>query len=132
MRIKFSYRVASLLWILVFPETNLLSAQEAYFKGKTIRLIIGTSSGGGVYLYARLVAQFLGKHLSGGYRGVEININARDLPRNFGTHIDRVERAQLSARGHLARHFANVDTFGHIFVSGRRRLQNSITNTENQ
>ncbi len=35
------------------------------FKGKTVRLIIGTSSGGGVDLYARLVAQFLGKHLAG-------------------------------------------------------------------
>jgi tripartite-type tricarboxylate transporter receptor subunit TctC len=35
------------------------------FKGKTVRLIIGTSTGGGVDLYARLVAQFLGKHLSG-------------------------------------------------------------------
>ena len=35
------------------------------FRGKTIRLIIGTSSGGGVDLYARLVAQFLGKHLPG-------------------------------------------------------------------
>ncbi len=35
------------------------------FKGKTIRLIIGTSTGGGVDLYARLVAQFLGKHLPG-------------------------------------------------------------------
>ena len=28
-------------------------------------LIIGTSTGGGVDLYARLVAQFLGKHLPG-------------------------------------------------------------------
>jgi len=35
------------------------------FKGKTIRLIIGTSTGGGVDLYARLVAQFLPKHLPG-------------------------------------------------------------------
>ena len=38
---------------------------EHDFKGKTIRLIIGTSTGGGVDLYARLVAQFLGKHLPG-------------------------------------------------------------------
>jgi tripartite-type tricarboxylate transporter receptor subunit TctC len=38
---------------------------EIDFKGKTIRLIIGTSTGGGVDLYARLVAQFLGKHLPG-------------------------------------------------------------------
>jgi tripartite-type tricarboxylate transporter receptor subunit TctC len=35
------------------------------FKGKTIRLIIGTSTGGGVDLYGRLVAQFLGRHLPG-------------------------------------------------------------------
>lgn len=43
-----------------------VSAQnEQDFKGKTIRLIIGTSTGGGVDLYARLVAQFLGKHLPG-------------------------------------------------------------------
>ena len=38
---------------------------EPDFNGKTIRLIIGTATGGGVDLYARLVAQFLGKHLTG-------------------------------------------------------------------
>jgi tripartite-type tricarboxylate transporter receptor subunit TctC len=38
---------------------------EADFKGKTIRIVIGTSTGGGVDLYARLVGQFLGKHLPG-------------------------------------------------------------------
>ena len=38
---------------------------DSDFKGKTVRLIIGTSTGGGVDLYARLVAQFLGKHLPG-------------------------------------------------------------------
>jgi len=47
-------------------STGTVSAQsEVDFKGKTIRLIIGTSTGGGVDLYARLVAQFLGKHLPG-------------------------------------------------------------------
>ena len=44
---------------------DLASQSEADFKGKTIRLIIGTSTGGGVDLYARVVAQFLGKHLPG-------------------------------------------------------------------
>jgi len=38
---------------------------EPDFKGKTIRIVIGTSTGGGVDLYARLVGQFLGKHLMG-------------------------------------------------------------------
>jgi tripartite-type tricarboxylate transporter receptor subunit TctC len=35
------------------------------FKGKTVRIIVGTSTGGGVDLYARLIAQFLGRHLPG-------------------------------------------------------------------
>jgi tripartite-type tricarboxylate transporter receptor subunit TctC len=38
---------------------------EADFKGKTVRIVVGTATGGGVDLYARLVAQFLGKHLPG-------------------------------------------------------------------
>src|SRR5918995_4402457 len=42
------------------------SAQgEADFKGKTVRIVVGTATGGGFDLYARLVAQFLGKHLPG-------------------------------------------------------------------
>jgi tripartite-type tricarboxylate transporter receptor subunit TctC len=35
------------------------------FKGKTVKIIVGTSTGGGVDLYARLIALFLGKHLPG-------------------------------------------------------------------
>ncbi|MGH7816519.1 MAG: Bug family tripartite tricarboxylate transporter substrate binding protein, partial [Candidatus Binatia bacterium] len=45
------------------------------FKGKTVRIVIGTSSGGGVDLYARLVGQFLGKHLPG-----EPLIMAQNMP----------------------------------------------------
>ncbi len=47
-----------------WPESTVAQG-DPDFKGKTIRLIIGTSTGGGVDLYARLVAQFLGKHLPG-------------------------------------------------------------------
>lgn len=35
------------------------------FKNKTVKIIVGTSTGGGVDLYSRLIAQFLGKHLPG-------------------------------------------------------------------
>lgn len=34
-------------------------------KGKTVRIVVGTSTGGGVDLYARLIAQYFGKHLPG-------------------------------------------------------------------
>jgi tripartite-type tricarboxylate transporter receptor subunit TctC len=39
--------------------------RDVDFKGKTVRIIVGTSTGGGVDLYARLIAQFLGRHLPG-------------------------------------------------------------------
>lgn len=57
-----------LLAIITFGITgpdDLAGQSETDFKGKTIRLIIGTSTGGGVDLYARVVAQFLSRHLPG-------------------------------------------------------------------
>ena len=41
-------------------------AQEAFYKGKTIRLIEAYSAGGGYDTYARLIARHLGKHIPGG------------------------------------------------------------------
>jgi tripartite-type tricarboxylate transporter receptor subunit TctC len=39
--------------------------QDAFFKGKTIRIIVGVSAGGGYDTYSRLVARHLGKHIPG-------------------------------------------------------------------
>jgi tripartite-type tricarboxylate transporter receptor subunit TctC len=36
-----------------------------FFKGKTISILVGYEAGGGYDLYARLVAQFLGRHIPG-------------------------------------------------------------------
>lgn len=40
-------------------------AQEPFFKGKTIRIIVGFSPGGGYDTYARLIGRHLGKHIPG-------------------------------------------------------------------
>jgi len=61
---KPTYRLAALAFF--FASASAALAQSDHdFKGKTVRIIIGTSTGGGVDLYARLVAQFLGKHWPG-------------------------------------------------------------------
>jgi len=58
--------VACFTLAVAFVSPLRVEAQnEPDFKGKTIRIVIGTSTGGGVDLYARLVGQFLGKHLPG-------------------------------------------------------------------
>jgi tripartite-type tricarboxylate transporter receptor subunit TctC len=37
-----------------------------FYKGKTMTIVVGASTGGGVDLFARLVARHLGKHIPGG------------------------------------------------------------------
>jgi tripartite-type tricarboxylate transporter receptor subunit TctC len=41
------------------------SAQEPFYKGKTIRIIVGVSAGGGYDTYSRLIARHMGKHIPG-------------------------------------------------------------------
>jgi len=40
-------------------------AQEPFYKGKTIRLIVGLSAGGGYDVYSRAIARHIGRHISG-------------------------------------------------------------------
>ena len=40
-------------------------AQEPFYKGKTIRIIVGFPPGGGFDLYSRTIARHLGKHIPG-------------------------------------------------------------------
>jgi tripartite-type tricarboxylate transporter receptor subunit TctC len=40
-------------------------AQEPFYKGKTIRLIVGLSAGGGYDVYSRTIARHVGKHIPG-------------------------------------------------------------------
>ena len=40
-------------------------AQTSYYQSKTLRVIVGTSGGGGYDLWARLMAQYIGKHIPG-------------------------------------------------------------------
>src|SRR5262245_36856125 len=40
-------------------------AQEPFYKGKTVRIIVGGSAGGGYDTYSRVIARHLGKHVPG-------------------------------------------------------------------
>ena len=40
-------------------------SQEEFFKGKTIRIVVGFSAGGGFDIYSRVVARHFGKHIPG-------------------------------------------------------------------
>ena len=40
-------------------------AHDAFFKGKTINLVVGYTAGGGYDQYGRLLARHLGRHIPG-------------------------------------------------------------------
>ena len=59
------------LWILLLSivvcltSGALLSAQEPFYKGKTLRIIVGSTAGGGLDTYSRVIARHMGKHITG-------------------------------------------------------------------
>ena len=65
MKGKVWKRLPVVIFVSLLSVASAQAQTEPDFKGKTIRLIIGTSTGGGVDLYARLVGQYLSKHLPG-------------------------------------------------------------------
>jgi tripartite-type tricarboxylate transporter receptor subunit TctC len=46
-------------------QTLPVFAQENFYKGKTIRLIVGLAPGGGFDAYSRVIARHIGKHIPG-------------------------------------------------------------------
>jgi tripartite-type tricarboxylate transporter receptor subunit TctC len=65
MTIKEAFRIIIVCSILFFSSVSLSAAQEAYFSGKSIRIIAGFPSGGGVDAEARMLARFLPPHIPG-------------------------------------------------------------------
>src|SRR4249920_1705658 len=58
-------KLALLFLSLLLALPNLVGAQENFYKGKTIRMIVGTSAGGGFDTYTRTIARHFGKHVPG-------------------------------------------------------------------
>jgi tripartite-type tricarboxylate transporter receptor subunit TctC len=55
---------STILVLLVFAYSSAL-AQDPNLEGKTIRMVVGFSSGGGFDAYARAIARHMGKYLPG-------------------------------------------------------------------
>jgi tripartite-type tricarboxylate transporter receptor subunit TctC len=53
------------IMLCVSLNTQPAFAQEPFYKGKTIRLIVGLAPGGGFDTYSRVIARHIGKHIPG-------------------------------------------------------------------
>ena len=50
---------------LSLTATQRAAAQDPFYNGKTVTIVVGYSAGGGYDQYARLVARHLGRHIPG-------------------------------------------------------------------
>ena len=64
MKRVFFYPIA-ILFLAANLAPSAASAQDAFYKGKTVRIIVGASAGGGYDTYARTIARHIGKHVAG-------------------------------------------------------------------
>lgn len=83
-----------------------LSAQAHanYYEGKTIRIIIPFSAGGGTDGFGRLIAQYLGKHIPGNPTVIAENVTGAGGLLGSNEFAERSERdgtTLLTASGHL-------------------------------
>ncbi|HWG04641.1 MAG TPA: hypothetical protein VG271_06470 [Beijerinckiaceae bacterium] len=61
--------VSAIAWLgatMVTTAAAIAQDAAAFYKGKTVTIVVGTSTGGGYDAYARLFGRYLGKHLPGG------------------------------------------------------------------
>ena len=58
-------RIWGILFTLIFLACGAEASNHAYYRGKTVRIIVGLSAGGGFDVYARTMARHMGKHIPG-------------------------------------------------------------------
>src|ERR1700754_2139549 len=58
-------RVAVAVVLIAFLLASQAKAQDSFYKGKTVRIIVGASAGGGYDTYSRMIARHIGKHIPG-------------------------------------------------------------------
>jgi tripartite-type tricarboxylate transporter receptor subunit TctC len=59
------FRAFIVIGFILGIQIGAVSAQDNFFQGKAIRVIVGFSAGGGYDTYARLIARHMSKHIAG-------------------------------------------------------------------
>ena len=54
--------VTMLVFYFLFFAATIADAQEPFYAGKTVRLVVGFSAGGGFDVYSRTISRHIGKH----------------------------------------------------------------------
>ena len=63
--VKMSWSLVVLIAVILLASAPARSTAEEFYKGKTIRFVVGFAAGGGYDLAARVVGRHMGKHIPG-------------------------------------------------------------------
>jgi len=63
--VKMSWSLVVLIALILLASAPARSTAEEFYKGKTIRFVVGFAAGGGYDLAARVVGRHMGKHIPG-------------------------------------------------------------------
>jgi tripartite-type tricarboxylate transporter receptor subunit TctC len=112
---RFAKRIAVLIGLLLIAAPSQADPVADFYRGKTVRLIIGYPPGGNYDLYGRLAVEFLGRHIPGNPTVIAVNMpgaggfKAVDYLYNMapkdGTHLGSVAQQ-------LAMHLVLDDKLG--------------------
>ena len=113
------------LGLVCAPGAPLLSAQEAFYKGKTIRIVVATAPGGGFDTYTRVIARHMGRHIPGNPTMIVENMPGAGH-RIGANHVYKVAKPDGLTIGH----FQGGLFLGHFWGKGglnltRRTLSSS-------
>ncbi len=93
------FTTAIIGFMLLLAETTFASTHE-FFKGQTMRIVVGLSAGGGFDTYARTIARHMGKHIPGNPTIVVENMpGAGSLI--SANHVYRVAKPDGLTMGHF-------------------------------
>src|SRR3970040_7506 len=57
--------ICQIVCVSLFLRAAPASAQDGFYQGKTVRIIVGAAAGGGYDTYSRTIARHIGKHIAG-------------------------------------------------------------------
>jgi len=64
MKVDFAH-LSGVLLMTACAVSSAAAADQEYYRGKTVRIVVGLSAGGGFDIYARALARHMGKHIAG-------------------------------------------------------------------
>ena len=92
--------MAAIAAVFVFTTVITARAQESFYKGKAVRIIVATSAGGGFDTYTRTIARHLGKHIPGNPTIIVENMPGAGH-RIGANHVYRVAKPDGLTMGHF-------------------------------